>query len=216
MEQKIDSRQYIENNRVLTPVGEWDNKFGLINTPRHEFDDLEDNYTQRMKEQDEAKVVINGIGKDAKVVTNSKGGKQSKAPIAMHLIDPNFLTDWFQDHDDNTRDFFDCISTYMLYGDKQEIIMALACLKKENQQEDEIIVKIAEVLQEGAEKYQPNNWRLIPQEEHLNHALIHYMAYLLGDTQDNHLEHCMCRLMMVYAMKKSEGFSYTEYVKKTS
>lgn len=212
----LKSREYIENNRVLTPVGEWDNKFGLIDTPRHEFNDLEDNYTQRMKEQEEAKIVIRGIGKNAKVITNSKGGKQSKAPIAMYLIDPDFLADWFQDHEENTRDFFDCISTYMLYGDKQEIIMALASLKKENQQEDEIIVKIAEVLQEGAEKYEPNNWRLIPQEEHLNHALIHYMAYLLGDTQDNHLTHCMCRLMMAYATDKSEGFSYTNYVKKTS
>lgn len=214
MEQKIDSRQYIENNRVLTPVGEWDNKFGLIGTPRHEFDDLEDNYTQRMKEQEEAKAVIRGVGKDAEVVTNSKGGKQSKAPIAMHLIDPIFLKDWFSDHSiGETKDFFEFISDYMEDGDKWDIITALASLKKENQQEDEIIVKIAEVLQEGAEKYEPNNWRLIPQEEHLNHALIHYMAYLLGDTQDNHLEHCMCRLMMAYATEKSDGFSYTEYVK---
>ena len=136
----LKSREYIENNRVLTPVSQWDDKFGLLETPRHEFDDLEDSYTQRMKEQEEAKAIIRGVGKDAKVVTNSKGGKQSKAPIAMHLVDPDFLADWFQDHDDNTRDFFNCISTYMLYGDKQEIIMALACLKKENQQEDEIIV----------------------------------------------------------------------------
>ena len=31
-------------------------------------------------------VMIEGVGKDAEIVTNEKGGKQSKAPMAMHLI----------------------------------------------------------------------------------------------------------------------------------
>lgn len=64
----------------------------------------------------------------------------------------------------------------------------------------------------GYFKVDANNWRLIPQEEHINHALIHYLAFILGDTQDEHLEHCMCRLMMAYATQKSPDFNYTKYV----
>ena len=76
----------------------------------------------------------------------------------------------------------------------------------------EALIEIGKILQIGAEKYTPNNWRLIPQEDHLNHALIHYIAYLAGDTQDNHLQHCMCRLMMAYATECTKGFHYTQPV----
>lgn len=51
----------------------------------------------------------------------------------------------------------------------------------------------AKVLQEGAEKYGENNWRLIPVHDHLNHLLMHTFAYLSGDTQDDHLSHILCR-----------------------
>ena len=57
------------------------------------------------------------------------------------------------------------------------------------------------------------NWRLIPQEEHINHALIHYYAAMVGDTQDEHIQHCMCRLMMAYATEKSKNFDYSRYIK---
>lgn len=199
----------------------WDNKFGMVenNSPHFEFSDLEDSYTQRMKEQDKAmeNIMLEGVGKDAEVITNASGGKQSKAPIAMHLVDPDFLYGWFNGlipdlscKDDVIRE----ITQFMKFGDKGNLLSAIFevnCIYSEDTNENRAIVTIAKVLKEGAEKYKPNNWRLISEEEHLNHALIHYMAYLLGDTQDNHLEHCMCRLMMAYATKKTEGFSYTEY-----
>ena len=38
--------------------------------------------------------VLDGVGKDAEIVTNSSGGKQSKTPMALHLIDPKFLQSW--------------------------------------------------------------------------------------------------------------------------
>ena len=63
------------------------------------------------------------------------------------------------------------------------------------------------------DKYEANNWRLIPQEEHINHALIHYYAAMVGDTQDEHIQHCMCRLMMAFATEKSENFDYSRYIK---
>ena len=75
------------------------------------------------------------------------------------------------------------------------------------------MIAIAKVLKYGADRYEPNNWRLIPQEDHINHALIHIIAHLMGDTQDDHIDHALCRLMMALATAPSEGFSYTSYVK---
>ena len=178
-----------------------------------------DNYSQRMKEQTAAKnVKIAGVGADAEIVTNSAGGKQSKSPMAMHLVDPKFLNAWFNTTipDYPMQDFvIRNITSFMIYEDYNDLLQAIfelhTKLHGDGSEENLAIVEIAKVLQYGASRYRANNWRLIPQEEHINHALIHYMAYLLGDEQDNHIEHCMCRLMMAYATEKSEGFSYTKY-----
>jgi len=63
------------------------------------------------------------------------------------------------------------------------------------------MLELARVLAYGAEKYDRDNWRLIDEESHINHALTHLFAYLGGDTQDDHLEHALCRLMMAEAKK---------------
>lgn len=63
---------------------------------------------------------------------------------------------------------------------------------------------LAEVLQYGASRYERDNWRKIPSEEHFNHMMIHALAYLSGDTQDDHLGHCFTRCMMFYATAKAE------------
>ena len=211
---------------------QWDNKFGLIDKPHHEFDDLEDNYSQRMKEQEAAKAVIDGVGRDAEIVTNSRGGKQSKSPMALHLIDPHFLEEWannkaeeleYEDEGESTcvdeghevehgcYRAIENIAFFMQNDNKWYLELALDALEA-----DELnrMIKIAKVLQVGAERYAPNNWRLIPQEEHINHALIHIIAHLAGDTQDEHLDHALCRLMMAYATEKSEDFDYGSYVEK--
>jgi hypothetical protein len=60
---------------------------------------------------------------------------------------------------------------------------------------------LAEVTQYGAERYARDNWRLIEEESHINHALIHIFAYQAGNTQDDHLEHAFCRLMFALAKK---------------
>lgn len=161
----------------------WDNKFGLVK--------------------------LEGVGKNAEVITNELGGKQSKSPTALHLIDPEFLTALFGNSDVVIR----CISDFMITGEKEELISAILELEYEELKgstHPEALITIGKVLQEGANKYMPNNWRLIPQEDHLNHALVHYLAYILGDTQDSHVEHCMCRLMMAYSTKCSAGFSYNK------
>ena len=67
------------------------------------------------------------------------------------------------------------------------------------------ILSLAEVLQYGASRYARDNWRKIPSEEHFNHMMIHYYAWLKGDKSDNHLGHMLCRCMMLYATAKKEG-----------
>lgn len=62
---------------------------------------------------------------------------------------------------------------------------------------------LADVLTKGALKYERDNWRLIPEKDHINHAFHHLLAYNGGDQQDDHLEHAFCRLMMAVAQKHS-------------
>lgn len=174
----------------------WDNKFGVI---------------------EGGKKVIDGIGKNAEVVANQLGGLQSKSPVAMHLLDTQFLNDWFNNPTMGNSIIWK-ITEFMRTGNRgliRDVIYELQeLISGENCNSYECLLTIAKVLQYGAKTYCPNNWRLIPQEDHINHALIHYIAYLLGDTQDEHLEHCMCRLMMAYATRKTEGFKYDKYVPK--
>ncbi len=58
------------------------------------------------------------------------------------------------------------------------------------------LLHVGRILQEGAAKYGESNWRGIPTESHLNKALVHIAAHLLGDTQDDHIGHACCRLQM--------------------
>jgi len=59
----------------------------------------------------------------------------------------------------------------------------------------------AAVLHEGAEKYAPGNWRLIPVRDHLNHLLMHVYAYLDGDRTDEHLSHAVCRAIFALGVE---------------
>lgn len=182
----------------------WDNKFGL----------LEDNCSQRMKEQTES--IIEGVGKDVPIEINEIGGKQSSCCYATHLLDPDFL-DAMVDEEGPLH----YIADYM----REPRIATPLFLALEERGEDEAnldrvdlhikrLLTIAKVLKEGAEKYSTNNWRLIPSEAHLNHAIVHYLAYLSGDKQDDHLSHFYTRLMMTYATLPSPNFSYTKYLTK--
>lgn len=175
--------------------------------------------------------MLEGVGPDADIVVNDNGGKQSLSPMAMHLVDPSFLLDWASDMagcyefvdeskstvvDPSNMDRHSCylaikyIAMYMLSPDSWCLKDAMGYLENDGA---EMVTTIAKVLKYGADRYEPNNWRLIPQEDHINHALIHIIAHLMGDTQDDHIDHALCRLMMAYATTPSEGFSYTSYVK---
>lgn len=199
--------------KISSPNWLWDDKFGWMFS-------------------EEPSKILEGVGADAEIVTNERGGKQSKSPMAMHLLDPNFLIDFaknkaeeleYEDEGESTCvdgediDKYRCyramefIGNFMLLGDKMFLQYAMDELNCEELQQ---IISIAKVLQYGASRYKANNWRLIPQEEHINHALIHIIAHLAGDRQDEHIDHALCRLMMAYATKKSDDFDYGSYVEK--
>lgn len=57
------------------------------------------------------------------------------------------------------------------------------------------ILEIAKVLRVGADKYGANNWRAIPVEDHINHALTHLYGWLAGDRSENHLVNAGCRVL---------------------
>ena len=182
----------------------WDNKFGM----------LEDNYSQRMKEQEEAKVL--GVGKEEPTITNSRGGKQSASPYEPCLLDPDFL-----DAMVNEEGPLHYVAQYMKNSERS--IPLLLAIEYRQPGEEELnrmdivanrLLIISKVLKEGAEKYETNNWRLIPSEQHLSHAITHYLAYLLDDNQDDHLSHFYTRLMMCYATVQSTNFSYISYLTK--
>lgn len=62
--------------------------------------------------------------------------------------------------------------------------------------------RLASILDYGERKYGANNWRKIPTQDHINHALTHIFGYLAGDTQDDHLGHAFCRLMFAIGTEK--------------
>lgn len=145
--------------------------------------------------------MIEGIGKDAEIVTNDKGGKQSKAIGAFYLLDPTFLYGFFTEKWEEAN----AICSYMEGSiDKDEMTRRIMQLYPN------ALIQIAKTLEEGVVKYPINNWRLIPEEDHLNHALIHLYAFEEGDTQDDHLGHFLTRIMMAYATEKSFKGNYTE------
>ena len=52
------------------------------------------------------------------------------------------------------------------------------------------LAEVARIMAAGAEKYGEGNWKLLPANDHLNHAMQHIFAHTAGDTQEaDELEH---------------------------
>lgn len=69
----------------------------------------------------------------------------------------------------------------------------------------DVVMHVARILHEGAEKYGAGNWRDLPIRDHLNHMLAHAFAYLAGDEQDDHLLHAVCRAVFAAACELRGG-----------
>lgn len=61
--------------------------------------------------------------------------------------------------------------------------------------------RLAEILYHGADSHGVDNWRKIPIEDHLDHAIAHIVQWCAGDRQDDHLGHAFCRMMMAVALE---------------
>ena len=143
------------------------------------------------------------VGPDAPIVENELGGKQSKAIGAFHLIDPGFLYGVFSDK------YWQLAIPILDYmeGDclKDEMVARLIWDKEDDEKRD-IVLMIAKTMEYGISRYRLNNWRLIPEEDHLNHALTHLFMAEIGNTDDDHIAHFYTRVMMAYATEPSKEF----------
>lgn len=66
------------------------------------------------------------------------------------------------------------------------------------------LLAVAAVQARGDAKYGPDNWRGIVVEDHLNHAMVHVLAHQAGDTQEQHLAHAACRMLMALATSMAD------------
>lgn len=67
------------------------------------------------------------------------------------------------------------------------------------------LLGVAMTLAEGANKYGAENWRGIPIRDHINRAITHLLAYLVGDTSEPHLNHASCRILFAYDLAQLQG-----------
>lgn len=160
--------------------------------------------TQKVKEQLEEFISnclshkIDGVGKEAEIVVNSSGGKQSKAIGRFDLIPPRIFKVYITTKDEVEEKYTNLMmlmSNRITGGINTDIL-----LESIIRLEPKFLEIIAKVLEEGADKYSRNNWRLIPAVEHFNHALIHLYALIEGDTQDDHYAHFLTRIAMFIEM----------------
>lgn len=74
----------------------------------------------------------------------------------------------------------------------------------------EALVRLAQVFEEGAQKYSPGNWKKIPGYQHLNHALEHLAMLELGRDDEDHLGHALCRISMAVWAEQNRGDMHEE------
>lgn len=68
------------------------------------------------------------------------------------------------------------------------------------------LLRVALIQQQGDSKYGPDNWRRLPERDHINHALAHLFAHLAGDTSDDHLGHAAVRTLFALAVNLRPDF----------
>lgn len=68
------------------------------------------------------------------------------------------------------------------------------------------LFRVAEIQKGGDEKYGPDNWRRLPVEDHINHALAHIFGHQAGDQSDDHLAHAATRLLFALAVHLRPDF----------
>jgi hypothetical protein len=62
------------------------------------------------------------------------------------------------------------------------------------------ILAVASVFKQGLLRYGRDNWKKIPTEDHINHAVGHSFKHLSGDRTEAHLANAACRALMALEM----------------
>lgn len=156
--------------------------------------------TQKVKEQLEEFISnylshkVDGVGKEAEIVINENGGRQSKAIGRFDLIPTQVIAVYIKETTGVPSRYIHLLE--VMQGRMSGVINSYQMLKEIMRVEPKYLEIIAKVLEEGASKYSRNNWRLISPEDHFNHALIHLYALIEGDTQDDHYAHLLTRIAM--------------------
>jgi hypothetical protein len=66
------------------------------------------------------------------------------------------------------------------------------------------LLEVATVMGKGADKYGLDNWRKLPPESVINHAIRHLYLYLSGDRSENHAAHAACNCLMLIELEKGD------------
>lgn len=69
------------------------------------------------------------------------------------------------------------------------------------------LYELAVLIKEGAEKYGEWDWLGVSIPEQLNHSMIHWVAYMAGDTQEGQLGHLLrhaCRSLFALELALRE------------
>jgi hypothetical protein len=56
--------------------------------------------------------------------------------------------------------------------------------------------QVARIMYNGSMKYSDDNWKKIPCNDHLNHAVHHVFLHLAGNRMEDHLAHAATRMLM--------------------
>ena len=69
----------------------------------------------------------------------------------------------------------------------------------------EALTAIALVMEEGVKNGRDaSNWRKIPLNVQINHAIAHLVAWMRGETDEDHLAHACVRLCMAISVRSDD------------